>query len=97
MAVARRFHLARELGVGSFGAVYLAEMESAGGFRRKVALKLLRPELDQVSDASRRLRDEARLLGRLRHRHIVQVDDEVAHWEGIRHTMLDPVVALKLG
>lgn len=75
MAVARRFHLARELGVGSFGAVYLAEMESAGGFRRKVALKLLRPELDQVSDASRRLRDEARLLGRLRHRHIVQVDD----------------------
>ncbi|MCK6523033.1 protein kinase [Myxococcota bacterium] len=75
MSVARRFHLARELGVGSFGAVYLAEMESAGGFRRKVALKLLRPELDQASDASRRLRDEARLLGRLRHRHIVQVDD----------------------
>lgn len=50
-------------------------MESSGGFRRRVALKLLNPSWDQASDASTRLRDEARLLGRLQHRHIVRVDD----------------------
>lgn len=71
----RRFELQRTLGVGSFGTVYLAEMESSGGFRRRVALKLLNPSWDQASDASTRLRDEARLLGRLQHRHIVRVDD----------------------
>ena len=71
----RRFELQRTLGVGSFGTVYLAEMESSGGFRRRVALKLLNPTWDQQSDASTRLRDEARLLGRLQHRHIVRVDD----------------------
>lgn len=72
---ARRFELIRTLGTGSFGSVYLAEMEGAGGFRRRVALKLLNPTWDAGSDAGRRLRDEARLLGRLQHRHIVRVDD----------------------
>ena len=71
----RRFELKRELGSGSFGTVYLADMVSTGGFRRSVALKLLNAEWDGASDAGRRLRDEARLLGRLRHRNIVAVDD----------------------
>ncbi len=73
----RRFSLIRTLGEGSFGAVYLAEMEGAGGFKRRVALKLLHESWDPASDAGRRLRDEARLLGRLEHRHIVRVDDLV--------------------
>ncbi len=71
----RRFVLQTTLGEGTFGAVYLADMESAGGFKRRVALKLLHPNWDPGSDAGRRLRDEARLLGRLDHRHIVRVDD----------------------
>ncbi|MFN7147714.1 MAG: protein kinase, partial [Myxococcota bacterium] len=73
----RRFSLLRTLGEGSFGSVYLAEMEGAGGFRRRVALKLLNDSWGAGSDAARRLRDEARLLGRLEHRHIVRVDDLV--------------------
>lgn len=73
----RRFELRRELGTGSFGTVYLADMVSLGGFRKPVALKLLHPQWGGGSDAGRRLRDEARLLGRLRHRNIVQVDDLV--------------------
>lgn len=73
----RRFILLRTLGEGTFGTVYLADMESAGGFRRRVALKLLNPSWDPESDAGRRLRDEARLLGRLQHRNIVRVDDLV--------------------
>ncbi len=75
LTAGRRFELQRTLGVGAFGTVYLAEMESAGGFRRRVALKLLNPTWDATSDASTRLRDEARILGRLQHRHIVRVDD----------------------
>ncbi len=55
--------------------MYLADMASAGGFRRRVALKLLNGNWAPESDAGRRLRDEARLLGRLQHRHIVRVDD----------------------
>ena len=73
----RRFSLVQELGSGAFGTVYLAEMESLGGFKKNVALKILNPELNSFDEASQRLRDEARLLGRLRHRHIVQVDDLV--------------------
>ncbi len=65
----------RTLGEGAFGSVFLADMASAGGFRRRVALKLLNSTWDPESDAGRRLRDEARLLGRLQHRHIVRVDD----------------------
>ena len=71
----RRFRLLRTLGEGTFGAVYLAEMSSMGGFKKQVALKLLHSSWNPQSDAGRRLRDEARLLGRLNHRHIVRVDD----------------------
>ena len=73
----RRFELVRELGTGTFGTVYLADMASIGGFKKRVALKMLNPQWDDGSDAGRRLRDEARLLGRLRHRNIVSVDDLV--------------------
>ena len=71
----RRFTLVRTLGEGAFGSVFLADMESTGGFRRRVALKLLNKSWDSGSDAGRRLRDEARLLGHLEHRHIVRVED----------------------
>jgi len=74
----RSFELRRELGSGAFGSVYLAEMISLGGFRKEVALKVLKPDVEASSDeAVIRLRDEARLLGRVRHRNIVQVDDLV--------------------
>ncbi len=75
MGSERRFTLKRELGSGAFGTVYLAEMESMGGFKKDVAVKLLNESLGNFADASKRLRDEARLLGRLQHRNIVRVDD----------------------
>lgn len=73
----RRFHLLEVLGSGAFGEVYLAEQESSGGFRRRVALKLLHDSVATSKDASRRMRDEARVLGLLSHRHIVAVLDLV--------------------
>ena len=76
-AQGRRFHLLEVVGAGAFGEVYLAEQDSGAGFRRKVALKLLHADVEKIPDAGRRMRDEARILGRLSHRHIVTVLDLV--------------------
>jgi serine/threonine protein kinase len=73
----RRWHLLERLGSGAFGEVYLAEQDSGAGFRRRVALKLLHPQVASIPEAGRRMRDEARILGRLQHRHIVTVLDLV--------------------
>ncbi len=70
----RKYKLLRELGTGTFGTVYQAEMSGQGGFKKTVALKVLHPVWEADQDAARRFRDEARLLGQIRHRHIVQVD-----------------------
>lgn len=73
----RRFHVIERLGAGAFGSVYLAEQDSGAGFRRKVAVKLLHSQHDDTTEAGCRMRDEARILGRLSHRHIVTVLDLV--------------------
>ena len=79
----RRYRVAELLGRGGFGSVYKAEKLGEEGFSTIVAIKLLHamgggsnPHLEKArSDALRRLRDEARLLGLLKHRAIVQVYD----------------------
>ena len=80
----RRYRIAELLGRGGFGSVYKAEKLGEEGFSTIVAVKLLHamggfasnPEqVQQRADAVRRLRDEARLLGLLKHRAIVQVFD----------------------
>ena len=79
----RRYRIAELLGRGGFGSVYKAEKLGEEGFSTIVAIKLLHamgggmnPQVEKArSDAVRRLRDEARLLGLLKHRAIVQVYD----------------------
>lgn len=73
----RKFHLKERLGEGAFGAVYLAEQDSGAGFTRRVALKVLNTGVQHFAEAGRRMRDEARILGRLAHRNIVTVIDLV--------------------
>lgn len=73
----RQFHLQERIGSGAFGEVYLAEQESGAGFRRKVALKMLNESVAGSEEAAMRMRDEARILGRLAHRNIVAVLDLV--------------------
>lgn len=73
----RRFELHQCLGRGSFGEVYAASMRSAGGLTTRVAVKLLRADIDLASQAVRRLRDEGRLLARLNHPAILRVYDLV--------------------
>ncbi len=71
----RSFRFRRKIGSGAFGEVYLAEMITGGGFAKVVAVKVLKPEFLDETDIVSRMRDEARLLGHLRHPAIVQADD----------------------
>jgi serine/threonine protein kinase len=70
----RRYRILGVLGRGGFGTVYRAELLGEGRFVRQVALKVLHPHLEGQAEVARRMRDEARILGILRHRAIVQVD-----------------------
>ncbi len=70
----RRYRVIDLVGSGAMGRVYRAEYIADSGFRRIVALKMLRGDT-AGANASPRLRDEARMLGRLRHRAIANVDD----------------------
>jgi len=70
----RRYRLLEPIGSGGFGTVHRGELIGAATFRKTVAIKLLD---DEDPKWLRRLRDEARLLGLIRHRAIVGVDDLV--------------------
>lgn len=63
------------LGVGGFGAVYLANLHGRDRFVRRVAVKVMREGLEATADLVARQKDEARLLGLLAHDGIVQVID----------------------
>jgi serine/threonine protein kinase len=70
----RRYKVLEAVGRGGFGTVYKAALLGPGGFRKTVALKVLNPEIAEKEDLAARLRDEARMLGLLKHRAIVHVD-----------------------
>ncbi len=71
----RSYQLGELLGRGGFGAVYRGHLLGPSGFTKQVAIKILHADHAGEGEMARRLRDEARLLGLLRHRAIVHVDD----------------------
>jgi eukaryotic-like serine/threonine-protein kinase len=73
-ALADRYHLERELGAGGMATVYLAHDLR---HQRRVALKLLRPELAAVIGAERFL-GEIRTTANLQHPHILPLFDSGA-------------------
>ncbi len=73
----RSFHVHSCLGRGGFGEVYRATMVSTGGVRSEVAIKVLHVDVEPDSQAVRRLRDEGRLLGAVRHPAVLRVHDLV--------------------
>jgi len=71
----RRYEVLSELGSGGCGTVYRGRMIGLDNFSKSVALKVLNPDVASLDEYASRLRDEARVLGLLRHRAIVHVDD----------------------
>lgn len=61
------------LGEGGFGTVYQAQLRDGQGFAKDIALKVFHADLMGRKGLIKRFRDEARLLGLLRHPHIVGV------------------------
>ena len=76
MSNSRRFRIIKEIAEGGFGKVYLSEqISSSDGFSRIVAVKLLHAKWSSHDEVVMRTRDEARVLGLIRHQHIVKVED----------------------
>ncbi len=71
-----RFRVLRRIGAGGMGLVYLAHDDA---LERKVAIKLLRPELGSGQAGPRRLEREAKALARLSHPNVVAVHDVGQH------------------
>ncbi len=61
------------LGEGGFGTVYRAQLRDGQGFAKDIALKIFHADLMGRKGLIKRFRDEARMLGLLRHPHIVGV------------------------
>src|SRR5947209_6247315 len=70
-ALADRYHIERELGRGGMATVYLAHDLKHD---RKVALKVLHPEL-AATLGPERFQREIKLIARLQHPHILTVHD----------------------
>jgi tRNA A-37 threonylcarbamoyl transferase component Bud32 len=64
------FHLLRHLGQGGMGQVYLAEQIS---LKRKVAVKILRPEMAGDPTSLQRFKAEAAAVAQATHANIVQI------------------------
>jgi tRNA A-37 threonylcarbamoyl transferase component Bud32 len=69
-ALGEGFTLGERLGRGGFASVYAATDER---LKRRVAVKILRTELDEVPGARERFRREAEAVAALRHPHIIPI------------------------
>src|SRR5437660_4953793 len=81
------FQILRKLGQGGMGQVYLAEQVS---LKRKVALKLLRPEMAANPKALQRFKREAEAVARITHANIVQVY-QISEVNGLQYMALEYV------
>ncbi len=85
-AVLGSYRLLRRIGEGGMGEVFLAQHTRLG---RKVALKLLRPELAGSPDALRRFFAEARAVNAISHENIVEITDFAENDEGDSYYIME--------
>jgi eukaryotic-like serine/threonine-protein kinase len=70
--IGERYKIIRKLGEGGMGEVYVAEHIH---IEKRVALKLLRPEVLSNQEAVQRFRQEARSASSIGHENIISIDD----------------------
>lgn len=87
--VGGRYRLTRLIASGGMGAVYESVDEQA---ERRVALKLLHPELTEDRDVRRRFRRESSVLRALDHPSIVRIFDVGAEDEELLFTVMELLV-----
>ncbi len=90
-----KYRLEALIGRGGGGDVFRAVQRGIGGFSRPVAVKVLHDASDTTGDAVDKLAREARIIGRLQHRNIVQVH-EVAQARGIDFLVMELVDGVTL-
>lgn len=90
-----RYEVIHRIGRGGMGSVYLARLSAEGGFRRLVALKLLRSYLARDGGATEAFLAEARLAGQLHHPNVVGVLDAGVH-QGQPYLVMDYVEGCSL-
>jgi len=76
--VPRTFEFLREIASGGFGGVYEARVFHGDGTSGIVAVKLLHKRWSRHAEITSRMRDEAQLLGWVRHPNIVDVVDQTS-------------------
>lgn len=69
------YRLLAPLGSGGMGQVFLAELDREEGFRKRLAVKCMRPELAREPAFREQFAREARLAAALNHPHVVQMLD----------------------
>ncbi len=69
------YHLKAKIAMGGMAELFEADYLREDGFRRKVAIKRIRPHLAQNADFIRMFTREARLAALLQHPNIVQIFD----------------------
>jgi serine/threonine protein kinase len=68
-----RYELVKNIGGGGFASVWQARTVGLGGFRRDVAVKVIRPARAQQKRFQDMLLDEARLVARIEHPNVTQI------------------------
>ncbi len=74
-APSAKYNILERLAVGGMAELFLAEIESLHGFRKKVVIKQMLPQYVDDPQYVEMFLDEARLVARLNHASIVQVFD----------------------
>jgi len=68
-----RYRVDRRIGTGGMSQAWRGQLESCGGFRKLVVIKVMHPEHVDDPEFVRMFMDEARLTARLSHANIAQV------------------------
>ena len=88
------YQILREIGRGGMGTVYFAE-RADGQFRKRVAIKLVRPYLD-VEDILQRFRSERQVLADLEHPNISRLLDGGVTAAGFPYLVMEYVEGLRI-